>query len=71
MPLTAKKKLFHRLHRINVLFTETPYSLESCMLFIPQLAPSKPCVKVWLFIQCALYPVSILKKERRERETVL
>lgn len=33
-----------------------------------QLAPGNLCVKVWLFIQCALYPISTLKKERGERQ---
>ena len=38
------------------------------------LAPRNLCVNVWLFIQCALYPISAPKKEREKkkgRETTL
>lgn len=36
-----------------------------------QLAPGNLCVKVWLFIQCALYPISTLKEKKGERDSPL
>lgn len=60
--------------------TPSQTALDKCFLYrdtillgelhvvYTQLALGNLCVKVWLFIQCALKPISTLKKKRGERQ---
>lgn len=47
------------------LYRDTVLLREPRAVYTP-LAPRNLCVNVWLFIQCALYPISALEKERKE-----
>lgn len=64
--------------------TFPPNALDTCFLYSEtlllgelhavsaQLALDNLCVKVWLFIQCALYSIATLKKKtKRGMETAL